>query len=99
MVKRIESQTEFDEIMKSEMADNITWCEHCGRAYVIDWTDEEIGNMFRWQNRELLIQNALPNRNPYERELMRYTWSGLPMLACSKECDKETFGYDEEDDE
>ena len=41
MVKEITSQEEFDAIMQSENADNVIWCPHCGKAYVIDWTDEE----------------------------------------------------------
>ena len=41
MVKEITSQEEFDAIMQSENADNVTWCPHCGKAYEIDWTDEE----------------------------------------------------------
>ena len=43
-----------------------------------------------------LIQDALPNRNANERELMRYAWSGLPMIACSDECLKEQYGEEEE---
>ena len=96
MVKEIKSQEEFDKIMKSENADNVTWCPHCGKAYIIDWTDEERKAMLKWSERKLLIQDALPNRNANEREIMRYAWSGLPMIACSDECLKEQYGNEEE---
>ena len=96
MVKEITSQEEFDAIMKSENADNVEWCPHCGKAYLIDWTDEERKSMLKWSDRKLLIQDALPNRNANERELMRYAWSGLPMIACSDECLKEQYGDEEE---
>ena len=96
MVKEITSQEEFDAIMQSENADNVTWCPHCGKAYLIDWTDEERKSMLKWSDRKLLIQDALPNRNANERELMRYAWSGLPMIACSDECLKEQYGEEEE---
>ena len=33
MVKEITSQEEFDAIMQSENADNVTWCPHCGKGY------------------------------------------------------------------
>lgn len=91
MVKEIKSQEEFDVIMKSDVADNVTFCPICGRAYLIDWTNKERKAMLRWSNREILIQNALPNRNANERELMRYAWSGLPIIACSDECMKEQY--------
>ena len=87
MIKEIKTKEEFTEIMHSDNADSVSWCPHCGRAYLIDWTDEERKAMMKWSNRELLIQDALPNRNVYERELMRYAWSGLPMLKCCEECD------------
>lgn len=92
MVKEIKNKEEFDKIMHSEDADNVSWCPHCGKAYLIDWTDEERKAMIKWSNKKLLIQDALPNRNANEREFMRYAWSGLPMIGCCDECVKEQYG-------
>ena len=86
MIREIKSQEEFTKIMHSDEADNVSCCPHCGKTYVIDWTNDEKEAMLKWSAREVLIQDALPNRNIYERELMRYAWSGLPMLKCCEEC-------------
>ena len=67
-------------------------CQHCRRIYKIRLTDEEIDNLIKWNNREMLIQDAFPNRTPYEREIIRYNWSGSPMIACCKECENENWG-------
>ena len=96
MVKEIMSQEEYDLIMESENADNVVCCPHCTRTYLIDWTDEERKAMLKWSSRKVLIQDALPNRNANEREIMRYAWSGLPMIACSDECLKEQYGSEDE---
>lgn len=95
MIREIKSKEEFDEVMKSDLADNYMECPHCGRGYVIDYTEDEIKALNKWSARQLLIQDALPNRNPYERELMRYAWSGMPMISCCVECHKETWGEEE----
>ena len=93
MVKEIESKEEFDAIVQTDDdVDNIEQCPKCGRVYLIDWTDEEQEAMRKWFNREILIQDALPNRNANEREIMRYAWSGLPIIACSDKCLKEQYG-------
>ena len=92
MVKEIKSQEEFDQIMKSRLANNVEWCPHCGRAYLIDYTNEEIEAMFKWGERKMLIQDALPNRTPNEREIIRYAWNGSPMFACCEECMREQYG-------
>lgn len=73
-------------------------CPICGRKHSIVLTDAEVGNMHRWKNRELLIQNALPERTAYERELIRYYWSGLPMISCCEECYKENWLVDDCDE-
>ena len=96
MVKEIKSSKEFDRIMGFENANNIIYCPHCSRTYLIDWTKEERQAMLKWSNRELLIQDAMPNRNANEREIMRYAWSGLPMIACCDECLKEQYGSEDE---
>lgn len=94
MVKEIKNWDEIKEITDDFGA--IIVCPHCGRRYFIDWTEEETKAMIDWEDRKLLIQDALPNRNANERELMRYAWSGLPMIACSDECLKEQYGDCEE---
>ena len=95
MVKEIKSQEEFDTVMHSDDANNVSWCPRCGRAYVIDWTDAERKAMLKWSSGKMLIQKALPNRSENERELMRYAWNGSPMIACSDECLKEQYRDDE----
>ena len=94
-MKEILTQQEFDAI---EEDDNtfIMYCQHCERVYVVTLTDEEIDNLVKWNNREMLIQDALPDRTSYEREVIRYNWSGLPMIACCKECEIEFWGEEEE---
>lgn len=87
MIKEIKSQKEFNKIINSDDANNIAWCPHCGREYVIDWTEEERNAMLKWSSRQMLIQDALPNRTIYERELMRYAWNGSPSMKCCEECD------------
>lgn len=94
MAKEIKNWDEIKEITDDFGA--IIVCPHCGRRYFVDWTEEEINAMIAWENRKLLIQDALPNRNTNEREIMRYAWSGLPMIACSDECLKEQYGDCEE---
>lgn len=77
---------------------NITiTCPMCGREHEVTLTNAEVGRMHKWENRELLIQNALPKRSAYERELIRYWWSGLPMISCCEECYKENWEMDDED--
>ena len=91
MVKEITSQAEFDAVMKSDKADNITWCPHCGRCYVIDYISKEKEMLMKWSknrfsSKAITIQNALPKRNNYEREIMKYAWNGSDMLKCSENC-------------
>lgn len=72
--------------------EDVVVCPTCGRCYVVDYSEEEIDNLIKWSNREMLIQDALPNRNKYERELIRYAWGGMPMISCCEECYKEKWG-------
>lgn len=71
-------------------------CPICSRKYSFDLTYQESARMYQWAVKRILIQDALPDRTPYERELIRYAFSGLPIIACCKECENEFWGNDEE---
>lgn len=46
-------------------------CPICGETDAINLNDEETINYERWQRRELLIQDAFPNRTAAEREQLK----------------------------
>lgn len=46
-------------------------CPICGETDSIELTEEEYDNYQKWQRRELLIQEALPNRTAAEREQLK----------------------------
>lgn len=46
-------------------------CPICGETDSIELSEEETINYARWQRRELLIQDALPNRTAAEREQLK----------------------------
>lgn len=76
-----------------EVVENDEWvieCPICGREWAVKITEEDDERLEAWQRRELLIQDALPNHTPYERELIRSTF-GFPMIACCEECYKENW--------
>ena len=50
------------------MAEIATVCPICGETDIIILSAEEEERYLQWQNRELLIQDALPNKTPEERE-------------------------------
>lgn len=85
MLREIKTQEEFDKLTSDER-DMIVCCPHCGRVYIVDLDETEVSNMFQWEDRKMLIQDALPNRTVYERELIRYYWSYSPMIKCCEEC-------------
>ena len=90
MVTEIKSKQEFYKAFKEEKL-NIVTCPYCYKIYAIDWTEKETDMMMEWsQNRftqkAILIQDALPNRNIYEREIMRYAWIGSESIKCSENC-------------
>lgn len=91
MILNIKTQEQFNEIMKSDDADNICSCPRCGRVYLIDWTPDDIDGMIERDEKRLLIQDVLPNRTPYERELIRYAWDGSPIIACCDDCMNENY--------
>lgn len=62
----------------------VTICPICYEEDEIVLTDEEYKQFRRWQNRELLIQEALPNRSATEREQLKTGICG--------HCWKEMFG-------
>ena len=43
MVKEIKSQEEFNTVMHSDDANNVSWCPRCGRAYAIcmEWISDD----------------------------------------------------------
>lgn len=91
MVKEIKSQEEFDEVMKSDLADDVTWCPYCGKCYVIDYTEEEKEKLMYWSenrfnSKAITIQEALPYRDIYEREIIKYAWNGSDSIKCSPDC-------------
>lgn len=49
----------------------VVTCPICGETDIIELNEEETTNYERWQNRELLIQDALPNRSAAEREQLK----------------------------
>lgn len=49
----------------------LTTCPLCGETDSIVLTRDEYINYLRWQNKELLIQEALPNRSAHEREQLK----------------------------
>lgn len=65
--------------------DFIIECPNCGKVYLVNITDEELNNLNKWKNREILIQDALPKKDVYERELIRHGFSCLPMVGCCEE--------------
>ena len=45
-----------------------TLCPVCGEKSYVDLTYDEYLKYIKWQRRELLIQEALPNLSPEDRE-------------------------------
>lgn len=64
-------------------------CPLCGKVTTLDLTDEELAHLYRWRQREMLIQDALPNRTPEEREIVK--------TGICPDCWKQMFGGDDED--
>lgn len=62
-------------------------CPICSESDTIKLTDDEYANYQRWLNRELLIQDALPNLSCAQREQIK---TGI----CSK-CWIDIFGKDD----
>ena len=46
-------------------------CPMCGECYDISLTEDQRERYFRSWNREVLIQDALPELNPMEREFLK----------------------------
>lgn len=67
----------------------LTKCRICGEEHIVELTDDEYANYLRWKNRELLIQEALPNRSAIERELL--------MTGTCNECWNIMFGSEEDE--
>lgn len=64
------------------MIDIVTTCPICGETDTIHLTEEEHANYMRWRNREILIQEALPNKSASEREqlmtgICSHCWEGM----------------------
>lgn len=64
-----------------------TTCPVCGRTNHVELNDEEAIMHERWRNRELLIQDALPNKSYDEREML--------ITGICPECWKKLFGQEE----
>lgn len=46
-------------------------CSMCGLSDTLPVTAEELDALRKWKNREMFIQDALPNRSADERELVK----------------------------
>ena len=48
-----------------------TMCPFCHEVDTITLTEKEYENYLLWQDRVMLIQDALPNKTPSEREQLK----------------------------
>ena len=60
-----------------------TICPKCGETDSIELNEEETVNYFKWRDREMLIQDALPHRTATEREQL--------ITGFCPSCQKEIF--------
>lgn len=86
MFKEIKTAEEYEKYDRWNDYTFVDECPHCGRVWAFTLSDEEYDAMEKWKRKEVLIQDALPERDGYQREFIRYVFSGMPSMKCCPEC-------------